>query len=299
MSHTPTETIICPNCGSVAEKNYCSECGQETHLHNETFWGLVAHFVGHYFHYDSKFWKTLKALWFSPGKLTTAYWNKQRMRYIPPVSLYIFISAVFFIFFLSFNSIINEAKNAKPLSGIEIKKKRQADSLARLQIDSLMSGYKNANEMKQMSPAQRKAISKVRTRFDEMDNSTDYGLKYLERFFHTFPKIFFFLIPLMSVLLKILFARRGELMFVHHAIFSLHFHSFCFSLFLLTLLPFIGDWLVLPALVGAIIYLIFSLRNVYKIGWSKATFYSFVLLTGYAIFAILAIIVDMFILFVL
>src|ERR1700743_3096572 len=55
------------------------------------------HFLGHYFHYDSKFLQTMKALWFSPGKLTIAYWNKQRMRYISPVSLYIFISAVYFL----------------------------------------------------------------------------------------------------------------------------------------------------------------------------------------------------------
>ena len=99
-----TESMICPNCGSVASDNYCAHCGQENHLHKETFWGLVAHFIGHYFHYDSKFWQTMKALWFSPGKLTLAYMNKKRMRYIPPVSLYIFISAVYFLLALSFHS---------------------------------------------------------------------------------------------------------------------------------------------------------------------------------------------------
>jgi len=296
MSHTPHETIVCPNCGSVAEKNYCSECGQETHLHNDSFWGLVMHFIGHYFHYDSKFWKTLRALWFSPGKLTAAYWKKQRMRYIQPVSLYIFISAVFFIF-LSFKSTTYEIKNSKPLSGVEIKKKKQADSLAKFKIDSIISGDRRVNNANEISPAERKALSKMRTKIDEMDNDNNSGIKHLEMFLHTFPKIFFFLIPLMSVFLKIMLGRRRELMFVHHAIFSLHFHSFSFSLFLLTLLPFIGNWLIIPALAGIIVYLILSLRNVYQIRWIKAIFYSSVLLIAYVIFAMLAIIIDLYILF--
>src|SRR5690349_6105601 len=96
----PSE-IICPNCGYHADRNYCAQCGQPTHLHEESFWGMVMHFVGHYFHYDSKFWKTLVTLWFKPGVLTQAYLQKQRMRFIPPISLYIFITAVFFLVMFS------------------------------------------------------------------------------------------------------------------------------------------------------------------------------------------------------
>src|ERR1044072_8511954 len=114
MSHHNQE-IICPNCGFKASHNYCAQCGQETHLHKDTFWGLVMHFIGHYFHYDSKFWKTVKALLTKPGKLTVAYWNKQRMRYIPPVSLYIFLSAVFFLILYltgaSHKALYKDAKN--------------------------------------------------------------------------------------------------------------------------------------------------------------------------------------------
>ena len=84
----------CPNCGHIADLNYCPQCGQATHLHKDTFWGMVVHFVGHYFHYDSKFWQTLKDLVKHPGKLTVAYWEKKRARYLPPISLYIFVRCV-------------------------------------------------------------------------------------------------------------------------------------------------------------------------------------------------------------
>lgn len=48
-------TSACPNCGYSASGNYCANCGQQTQLHKDTFWGLIGHFAGHYFHYDSKF----------------------------------------------------------------------------------------------------------------------------------------------------------------------------------------------------------------------------------------------------
>ncbi|RYY20354.1 MAG: DUF3667 domain-containing protein, partial [Chitinophagaceae bacterium] len=91
------ESITCPNCGFQAERNFCAECGQATHLHKETFVGLVLHFIAHYFHFESKFWVTVKHLISRPGSLTLAYINKKRASFIPPISLYIFISAVFFL----------------------------------------------------------------------------------------------------------------------------------------------------------------------------------------------------------
>jgi len=98
MSDEPEkQEYICPNCGSVASGNYCPQCGQETHLHKDTFLGMIAHFVEHYFHYDSKFWKTLKTLLFYPGKLTLEYRAKRRQRYISPISLYIFVTVIFFL----------------------------------------------------------------------------------------------------------------------------------------------------------------------------------------------------------
>jgi hypothetical protein len=103
MSHHSSEPKNCPNCGYPAVDNYCAQCGQENHLHKDTFGALIMHFAGHYLHYDSKFWQTLNTLWFKPGLLTTAYWEEKRMRYIPPMSLYIFVS---FIYFFTSNCFI-------------------------------------------------------------------------------------------------------------------------------------------------------------------------------------------------
>lgn len=291
MSHTPTETIICPNCGSVAEKNYCSECGQETHLHNETFWGLVAHFVGHYFHYDSKFWKTLKALWFSPGKLTTAYWNKQRMRYIPPVSLYIFISAVFFIL-MALNGTTDISEQQLHRTQQEIVK----DSLNLQRHDSAVRALARSLPIPRMrsNKTLKLKVHKAAEKFNAIGSDEKATEEFGKGFVHNFPKVFFFLIPFMAALLKLFFIRRKQLFFVHHAIFSLHVHSFSFSILLFTFLPIDSGWVTSAAFLGIYVYLTMALKSVYNIGWFKSILYSSIVSLVYSLFALIAILIAIF-----
>ena len=257
------KTIICPNCGFHTVGNYCSECGQKTHLHKETFWGLVMHFVGDYFHYDSKFWLTIKALWFSPGKLTIAYWNRQRMRYIPPVSLYIFISAVYFL--LSFNSKNdwvkiddNSKKTTTRRSSSQISIKNTPNS----QLDNFINGK----------------FEKINKEYGDASGFI------MEKVNHNLSKLFFFMIPVMAMLLKLLFMRRKDLFFVDHAIFSLHYHSFWFSLFMLDLFNYPMNIKLFITFIFQLIaayYLIVAMHNSYKINWSRAIFTGFTLAFGY------------------
>lgn len=87
----------CLNCGHHVEEHYCSHCGQPNLELKEPFWGFIGHSVGHYFHFDSKFFSTLVPLLTKPGQLTLDYIAGKRARYIHPVSLYIFVSIVYFL----------------------------------------------------------------------------------------------------------------------------------------------------------------------------------------------------------
>ncbi|MCW3123370.1 MAG: hypothetical protein JWQ38_2862 [Flavipsychrobacter sp.] len=271
MSHEH-EPIICPNCGYPAVKNYCAQCGQETHPHNESFWGLVMHFVGHYFHYDSKFWQTMKALWFSPGKLTTAYWNNQRMRYIPPVSLYIFISAVYFLCASAFGhkndngngNFLYVSNNGRVVNNV-------------YHIDSTHSNVHNDfvfTADTTVSPFLNKQFHKIEHEYGGLKKYLD------EQVLHNIPKVFFLMIPFMAFILKLLFARRKDMLFLHHAIFSLHYHSLWFSVFFITeISPFhkINNWLWIALLPVVYIYMIKALRNAYHIGMGRAIAYTWII----------------------
>lgn len=301
MSHTPHETIICPNCGSKAEKNYCSECGQETHLHNDTFFGLIGHFIGHYFHYDSKFWQTLRALWFSPGKLTIAYWNKQRMRYIPPISLYIFVSAVFFIC-LSFSvKYATDDTSAADKKAVQEKMDEARMNVRPAQQIAGIDSAKDSTVMRHNVSLKRKKISLWLTstgnKLDALGSDPDSNKEIINELVHTFSKVFFFLIPMLAFMLWILFFRRREILFVQHAIFSLHFHAFCFSLLLPTFLPFLGEWFFYLVVGIAFLYLILSLRKVYQVKWFKSVVYSVLLFVGYSFWLLVGLFISLLIQF--
>lgn len=87
----------CLNCGSIVTGKYCSNCGQENLDLKEPFWHFVSHSVSHYFHFDSKFFHTLKPLLARPGQLTLDYMAGKRTRYLHPVSMYIFVSIIYFL----------------------------------------------------------------------------------------------------------------------------------------------------------------------------------------------------------
>lgn len=92
----------CLNCGTQLQGHFCHVCGQENLQIKENFGHLMQHAVADYFHFDEKFFHTLKPLLFKPGKLTIDYMAGKRTQYLHPIRIYIFISLVFFL--LYFNS---------------------------------------------------------------------------------------------------------------------------------------------------------------------------------------------------
>lgn len=254
MSHNKDESIICPNCGFEANNNYCAQCGQPTQLHKETFPGLIVHFVAHYFHYDSKFFRTIKTLILKPGQLTLAYWNNQRMRFIPPISLYIFVSSLFFI--LSF--FIVDSTLQKIQKG-EFKQHLDSIVITNKNIDS-----KNLKDTAVAKPTDAPQI-------------TTYVFGIIKETVHHAPKVLFFMVPFYALMLQLLFIRRKELYFVDHAIFSLHVHSFWFTLLFIQLLiaqiPYIGGLFFWFVPCTGIAYMVLALHKTYKMSAGKALVY--------------------------
>ncbi|MDR3679575.1 MAG: DUF3667 domain-containing protein [Flavipsychrobacter sp.] len=285
MSHNSSEPKICPNCGYPAVENYCAQCGQETHLHKDTFGALVGHFVGHYLHYDSKFWKTLRALWFSPGLLTKAYWEEKRMRYIPPISLYIFVSFVFF-FISAIMSNNGSDKGPISINDSTYKKKIRIEYNAgpgmskNSKVDSIddYDAVARAIKKRWIGSLDLHKIKEKHPNLDEYFN---------EQFIHLTPKVFFFLIPLMALILKLIFFRRADALYVNHVIFSLHCHAFWFSLWLLSVINIfssIDNALSVILFFGSVIYLVGALKNAYHVGTLKAVLYSGIIATLYVAF---------------
>src|SRR6476620_5901063 len=87
----------CRTCGLPLQGRYCHACGQKA-AHSEITVGELVHEAIHEFAHldDSKIVQTLKLLLFKPGELTAEFLRGRRVRYVPPLRLYLVCSLLFF-----------------------------------------------------------------------------------------------------------------------------------------------------------------------------------------------------------
>lgn len=89
------------NCNAELSGRFCHVCGQENIEPKESVWGLVSHFFYDITHFDGKFFSTTKLLVTKPGLLPAEYIKGRRARYLHPIRMYVFSSALFFLIFFS------------------------------------------------------------------------------------------------------------------------------------------------------------------------------------------------------
>lgn len=257
--HPDEETLICPNCGHEAKGNYCSNCGQENHLHNETFLSMLTHFIAHYFHYESKFWKTIKLLVTRPGFLTKEYFNGRRKRYVAPISLFIFMVLAYFIAHSVLESVFES-----------------------FGVDTQRNFSMNVNDASATADTTYAVNDTVANTTTTVTSGQLDGEKVMSKVMKFLPKIFFLMVPVLASILSLMFIRRKEAKYLHHIIFSLHYFSFVFIAFFITDLfvytVLYSYWLALSSIV-LLYYFMRSVVVVYGTGWGRSALVSFVTLT--------------------
>ncbi|MFZ6734264.1 DUF3667 domain-containing protein [Undibacterium sp. Ji42W] len=87
----------CANCNATLQGAFCHACGQAAHIHRSLL-HLVEELLHGLFHFETKAWRTIPKLIWSPGKLTRDYIEGQRTRYVSPLALFLFL--IFMMFFV-------------------------------------------------------------------------------------------------------------------------------------------------------------------------------------------------------
>lgn len=100
---------ICLNCNHPldASDKYCPNCSQINSTKKITFKDLILEFFGSIISYDSRFRKTIGALLFRPGKISTEYIAGKRMRYANPFRFFL-SAAIIYAFVFSFTRDFSE-----------------------------------------------------------------------------------------------------------------------------------------------------------------------------------------------
>lgn len=134
MSRTHLKLSRCPNCDTSlkVKDNFCPTCGQQNHDLKVPFHHLLTELLESIFHFETKFFTTLKSIFTQPGQITRDFWEGKRARYMHPFRLYVFVS---FIFFLVANKVANKKVDEIDNS---IQKVEQNQSLRIVELDNLV-----------------------------------------------------------------------------------------------------------------------------------------------------------------
>ncbi len=87
----------CRNCRTTLVDRYCPHCGQKDVDLERPILRLLGDVLGETFELDGRVARTLRALFFSPGRLTAEFLAGRRQRYTPPFRLYLGLSLLFFL----------------------------------------------------------------------------------------------------------------------------------------------------------------------------------------------------------
>lgn len=97
MEEDITKQGICLNCETEVQGNYCSQCGQKFQPTKLPLKEFLEDAVETLFNVDNRWFKTLRDLFFKPGKVTLEYIEGKRAQYLPPLRIYLSISIVYFL----------------------------------------------------------------------------------------------------------------------------------------------------------------------------------------------------------
>lgn len=95
----PVSETLCSNCHTRLRGQYCHHCGQVADTYHRPVWALFAEILEGYLGLDGRFWRTIPALLFHPGKVTLQYLRGIRQPYMTPIRLFLLSSLIFFLVF--------------------------------------------------------------------------------------------------------------------------------------------------------------------------------------------------------
>ena len=265
-------SVRCLNCGTELQGPFCHYCGQPDKNLMRFFPVLIREFFEDFLELDSRFTRTIRPLLFHPGRLSRDYLDGRRFRYVPPMSLFIFSSMIFFILATTLASnAIQINRGAIDGSGVQVTLDEldQLEGIEGVDVEAIKREVEQATEGEESEeddwnfqfneePWDRETNPLVIPFFpdswnerlnDEIAESPQKEKLIeenpniiLDKIFEILPAAVFVLVPIVALLLKFwyLFGRK---FYIEHLIHALHNHAFLFVIFSITLvLNALLDW---------------------------------------------------------
>ena len=274
---------VCLNCNYLLNENdnFCSKCSQKHYKKELSLRIVITDFFTDYFAFDSKFFRSIFPLFFKPGFLTKEYLSGKRMKYIPPLRMYIFISFIYFATPEIYSPSNLTETNSLHKNLVEIQ-------LSKAKKDSLTSALNNEIELEilmkeigipvyyQTKIITREAIKKL----VEVEN---YNIRNIEVYFiGKISIMMFFLLLFLALLLRLIYIRNKTVSYFNCLIFSIHLHCFAFAALTISTLLYFA-WIQAFIKLTILIYILIAMKTFFNQSWKKSVFKYFILLSLYSI----------------
>ena len=267
------ENVVCKNCETTFTGHYCPNCGQSVNDYDKPFSFIFYNFLGDFFAFDTRFFRTLLALIIRPGFLTKEYFRGRRVRYAPPFRIFIFVSFVLFLLLQIYtnrglNNVLDseitamDSSSVKSLDELVGQVNSNIDSTDKVELDSLLaiSGVNldsanaglsnlqlNIDSFRDAGGLRGQLNSLADSLEMKLETETDPKQRMKLREYiglcrspeNAVAKILeyiswaFFLLLPLFALILKLAYIRRNKRYMRHLVFSIHIHSFIFIVFII------------------------------------------------------------------
>jgi len=297
----------CRNCGTAISGAFCPHCGQETNLKLPTLREFLREAAGRYVAFDGRFWRTMLALVFRPGRLTREYFAGRRRRYIRPARLYLFATLVFFAitrFFTPGHLFDGETqgfpdgdeRRAKIERAQPQDKGKGAQPPGKSERPSASeNGLLIDDDLNLQVPEGLPGGSALKNRWQRFEglSRSEKGDQIADGMLRYGPYAMFVLLPAFALLLKFAYVGRYRRypqrprLFGEHMVFGAHIHAFFFvAATAVLLIP--SGWLRAIVEVWMVFYFFRAMRVIYGGSRVGTAVRAFLLFIGYSVLVGLA-----------
>jgi quinol monooxygenase YgiN len=282
---------LCLNCEAPLLGSFCSACGQRNRRRLPRVLEMLGEVLGEVLEYDSRFWKTLWPLLRRPGHLTREFIDGRRVKFLPPVRMFLVLSIVFF----ALSGLTDADTDSVTVDGdgedvelVQDSDPPDAPAPDEWVVDA--DGYPFLDD-----PELQDRLVRQLAKIQE-----EPGLLVVAMA-RELPTMMLVFLPVLALVLQLLYPIAGH-RYVEHLIFSIHYHSFFFlQIILVMLLGRLSNFMQSTELTGAglmevafglsvaavviwtPIYLFRSLRRVYQQGRLMTTFKFLLLIVSYLV----------------
>jgi hypothetical protein len=237
----------CRNCGAVANRNYCPECGQETRDALPTLREFMREAMGRLVAFDGRLWRTLHALLLRPGFLTRAYLAGKRRSYVRPARLLLVMSLLLFAVIRfevgsidpSDALIIDSAGTAKDKGGGKVAGSERATDSDTDEVEltpNFAIGIDKDINLTVRGPQDSLLATELRKRFDRFNrlSRSDKAEQIMTGLVHYGSYAMFLLLPAFAWFQMVSYVGRTRRyagrprLYAEHLVYAAHLHTFWF-----------------------------------------------------------------------